>query len=334
MNNILNNNKSFYVAPMLDWTDRHCRYLFRLMSKEAVLFTEMVTSAAIIHGKREHLLGFDEVEHPIVVQIAGSDAKELAMVAKICQDYGYDEINLNVGCPSDRVQSGSFGACLMKQPSLVAQSVKAMVEACDIPISVKCRIGVDDQNPEIALNEIADEIVAAGVNKIYVHARKAWLQGLSPKENRDVPPLDYEIVYRLAERLKSLPIIINGGIENLEQSKIHFEKCDGVMLGRAAYHNSFLLADVDAELFGKEKTINSIHDLVEPMMKYADKQMQKGVRLNQITRHMLGLATGQAGAKTFRRILSVEACKEGAKPKIIAQAFAALSSSLPLARRD
>lgn len=306
---------------MLDWSDRHCRYLHRLLSKRAVLFTEMVTSAAIIHGDKERLLGFNKAEHPVVVQIAGSKPDELAKAAIICQEFGYDEINLNVGCPSDRVQSGSFGACLMLEPDIVGQCVSEMVKACDIPISVKCRIGVDDQVPEIALNELADTVVEAGVSSLIVHARKAWLKGLSPKENRDIPPLDYEIVYALAERLKPLPVIINGGIENLSECETHLEKCSGVMLGRAAYHNPMILADVDERLFGEPTSINSIHDLKEPMMDYAEQEMAKGVRLNSITRHMLGLAHAMAGAKTFRRILTVETCKEGADVDIIERAF-------------
>ncbi len=320
-----NKDKIFSVAPMLDWTDRHCRYLHRLLSKRAVLFSEMVTSAAIIHGDKDRLLGFDQQEQPVIVQIAGSDPNELARAAVFCQEYGYDEINLNVGCPSDRVQSGSFGACLMKEPTLVAQSVRAMVDACDLPISVKCRIGVDDQKPEIALNQLADEVVEAGVSSLYVHARKAWLKGLSPKENRDIPPLDYEIVYDLAERLKPLPVIINGGIETIDECKNHLEKCSGVMLGRAAYHNPMLLADVDSELFGDKKTIHSIDDIMNPMMDYAQSEIAKGVRLNKITRHMLGLAAGQPGAKTFRRILTVNSCVEGAGVEVIEKAFEAIS---------
>jgi len=306
---------------MLDWTDKHYRYLARLLSKKATLFTEMVTTGAIIHGDKERLLAYNDVEHPLVVQIAGSNPDELAKAAIICQNYGYDEINLNVGCPSDRVQSGSFGACLMSDPKLVAKLVSTMKNACDIPISVKCRIGIDDQNPQIALNELADEIVDAGVDLIYVHARKAWLKGLSPKENRDIPPLDYDIVYALSKRLAPLPIIINGGIETLEQSEKHLEKTSGVMLGRAAYHNPMILAKVDKQIFGEPSPITSIFDLKEAMMDYAKQEMTKGTRLNQITRHMLGLAHGMAGAKTFRRILTVETCKEGADVDIIARAF-------------
>ncbi len=316
-----NQNKIFAVAPMLDWTDKHYRYLARLLSKKATLFTEMVTTGAIIHGDKERLLAYNDVEHPLVVQIAGSNPDELAKAAIICQNYGYDEINLNVGCPSDRVQSGSFGACLMSDPKLVAKLVSTMKNACDIPISVKCRIGIDDQNPQIALNELADEIVDAGVDLIYVHARKAWLKGLSPKENRDIPPLDYDIVYALSKRLAPLPIIINGGIETLEQSEKHLEKTSGVMLGRAAYHNPMILAKVDKQIFGEPSPITSIFDLKEAMMDYAKQEMTKGTRLNQITRHMLGLAHGMAGAKTFRRILTVETCKEGADVDIIARAF-------------
>ncbi len=312
---------------MLDWSDRHCRFMHRLLSKRAVLFSEMVTSAAIIHGDKNRLLGYNKEEHPLVVQIAGSNPDELAKAAIICQEYGYDEINLNVGCPSDRVQSGSFGACLMLEPKLVGQLVKAMVDVCDIPISVKCRIGVDEQNPQTALNELADEIVTAGVSSIIVHARKAWLKGLSPKENRDIPPLDYDIVYALAERLNPIPVIINGGIETLAQSKNHLKNCSGVMLGRAAYHNPMLLAKVDSEIFGEQDKISDINDLMLPMIKYAEAEIAKGVRINKITRHMLGLAHGKAGAKTFRRILTVDSCLDGAGVDVIERAFNALKSS-------
>ncbi len=316
--------KIFAIAPMLDWTDRHFRYLVRLLSKEALLFTEMVTSAAIIHGDRERLLGFDEVEHNIVVQIAGSNPDELATASKICDDFNYDEINLNVGCPSDRVQSGAFGACMMNDPDLVARCVSAMVKASDKPVSVKCRIGVDDQDVEQALDELSDKIIDAGVSRIYVHARKAWLQGLSPKENRTIPPLDYDRVYRLAQRLSPMPIIINGGIETLEQSKEHLSQTSGVMVGRAAYHNTMILSEVDQEIFNINKPIITLEEVKNKMLDYAEDQIAKGVRLNQITRHMLGLAHGQKGAKNFRGILTLDVSKEGAGVKTIEKAFKAL----------
>ncbi len=326
MSNLKNKDKIFAIAPMLDWTDRHFRYLVRLLSKEALLFTEMIVSAAIIHGDRERLLGFDKVEHKIAVQIAGSNPEELAKAAKICADFGYDEINLNVGCPSDRVQSGAFGACLMKEPKLVGDCVKAMVEAAQKPISVKCRIGVDEQNIETALDELADNIIDAGVDRIYVHARKAWLKGLSPKENRTIPPLNYDRVYRLAKRVAPMPIIINGGIENLEEAKEHLEQVSGVMIGRAAYHNTMILSQIDNEIFGKKTKPVSLDEIKEQMIKYAQKQLSKGVKLNQITRHMLGLAQGKYGAKSFRRILTLEAGKKGAGVEIIEKAFQALGN--------
>ncbi len=321
-----NKDKIFAIAPMLDWTDRHFRYLVRLLSKEALLFTEMIVSAAIIHGDRERLLGFDKVEHKIAVQIAGSNPEELAKAAKICADFGYDEINLNVGCPSDRVQSGAFGACLMKEPKLVGECVKAMVEATKKPISVKCRIGVDEQNIEIALDELVDNIIDVGVDRIYVHARKAWLKGLSPKENRTIPPLNYDRVYRLAKRVAPVPIIINGGIENLEEAEKHLEHVSGVMIGRAAYHNTMVLSQIDNKIFGKKTKPVSLDEIKEQMIKYAQNQLSKGVKLNQITRHMLGLAQGKYGAKSFRRILTLEAGKKGAGVEIIEKAFQALGN--------
>ncbi len=316
--------KIFAIAPMLDWTDRHFRFLVRLLTKEALLFTEMVTSPAIIHGDRERLLGFDEVEHKIVVQIAGSNPSELAQATKICADYGYDEINLNVGCPSDRVQSGSFGACLMAKPDLVAESVSAMVNVSDKPVSVKCRIGIDEQDIEQALDILCDKIIEAGVSRIYVHARKAWLKGLSPKENRTIPELNYDRVYRLKQRLKDFPIIINGGIETLEQSKEHLSHVDGVMLGRAAYHNTMILSEVDQQIFGKTTPVISQEEIEQKMLNYIESQLIKGTKLNQITRHMLGLAMGQRGAKSFRRILTIDISKKGASIDIVEKAFQAL----------
>ncbi|MCF6344087.1 MAG: tRNA dihydrouridine(20/20a) synthase DusA [Devosiaceae bacterium] len=326
---MLTNEKIFAIAPMLDWTDRHFRFLVRLLTKEALLFTEMITSPAIIHGDRERLLGFDEVEHKIVVQIAGSNPTELAKATKICADYGYDEINLNVGCPSDRVQSGSFGACLMAKPDLVAKSVSAMVNASDKPVSVKCRIGIDEQDIEQALDILCDKIIEAGVSKIYVHARKAWLQGLSPKENRTIPELNYDRVYRLKQRLKDFPIIINGGIETLEQSKEHLSHVDGVMLGRAAYHNTMILSEVDQQIFGKTTPVISQEEIEQKMLNYIESQLIKGTKLNQITRHMLGLAMGQRGAKSFRRILTLDISKKGAGVEVIENAFKALQLPSP-----
>src|SRR5215210_5173130 len=242
----------FAVAPMMDWTDRHCRFFHRLLSRRARLYTEMVTTGAVIHGPRERLLGFSAEEHLVAVQLGGSDPKDLAQAARVCADFGYDEINLNVGCPSDRVQDGRFGACLMREPALVGDCVAAMKAAVRLPVTVKCRIGVDDQDPETALNRLADAVVAAGCDELTVHARKAWLQGLSPKENRDIPPLDYARVYRLKQALPNLPIAINGGIRTIAEAQEHLRHLDGVMLGRVAYHEPEILLAVDRDLYGEE----------------------------------------------------------------------------------
>ena len=311
----------FSVAPMMDWTDRHCRYLHRLLSRRALLYTEMVTSAAVVHGDRERLLGFDPSEHPVALQLGGADPAELAEAARIGADFGYDEINLNVGCPSDRVQSGRFGACLMAEPVLVADCVAAMKRAVSIPVTVKCRIGIDDQDTEAPLDAFADAMVAAGADALIVHARKAWLKGLSPKENRDVPPLDYDRVYRLADRLKPLPVAINGGITTLDAAAAHLERTAGVMLGRAAYHEPMLLGEVDARFFGDTRAAPELGSLIAGMAEYAEKELARGTRLNAITRHMLGLANGRPGARRFRQILSVDACRPGAGRDVL---FAAL----------
>lgn len=309
---------------MMDWTDRHCRFLHRQLSAHALLFTEMVTSAAIVHGDRERLLGFDACEHPVAVQLGGSDPKELAAATRVCHAFGYDEINLNVGCPSDRVQSGRFGACLMAEPDLVADCVRAMKDETDRPVTVKCRIGIDDQDTEQSLDRFADAQLAAGADRLYVHARKAWLQGLSPKENRTIPPLDYERVYRLARRLSPFPVIINGGIETLQQIKGHLQHTSGVMLGRAAYHDPMILARVDRALFGAASEPPALRQIIAAMAEYAETELGKGTRLNQITRHMLGLANRLPGARRFRQILSVEAARTGAGPEVLTQALAAI----------
>lgn len=321
---MLAESRRFSVAPMMDWTDRHCRYLHRQLSSRALLFTEMVTSAALVHGNVERLLAFDESEHPVAVQLGGSDPAELAAAVRICDEYGYDEINLNVGCPSDRVQSGKFGACLMAEPELVAECLKAMQDATDTPVTVKCRIGIDDQDSEADLNRFVDTVLPTGIDALYVHARKAWLKGLSPKENRDIPPLDYDRVYRLKQRLGDYPVYINGGITTLEASEEHIAHLDGVMLGRAAYHDPMILAKVDTRLFGATTPVPTLADIEVAMTAYAGRERSKGTRLNQITRHMLGLANGLPGARRFRQILSVEACKSGAGPEIIAEAFACI----------
>ncbi len=315
--------RRFSVAPMMDWTDRHCRYLHRQLTR-ALLFTEMVTSPAVVHGDRERLLGYDAVEHPLALQLGGSDPTELAEASRIGTEFGYDEINLNVGCPSDRVQSGRFGACLMAEPELVADCVRAMKDATDVPVTVKCRIGIDDQDTEQSLDRFADLMVAAGVDALYVHSRKAWLKGLSPKENRSIPPLDYPRVYRLAERLRPLPVVINGGIETLAAADEHLRHADGVMLGRAAYHEPMLLAGVDARYFNDPHPVPALPAIIGAMAEYAETAMRTGTRLNQITRHMLGLANGRRGARQFRQILSVDACRRGAGPETMLRALAVL----------
>ena len=323
--------RRFSVAPMMDWTDRHCRYLHRLLTKRALLFTEMVTSPAVIHGPRDRLLGFDAVEHPVAVQLGGSDPHELAEATRIAASYGYDEINLNVGCPSDRVQSGRFGACLMAEPTLVADCVRAMRDAADKPVTVKCRIGIDDQDTEESLDRFADTMVEAGIDALYVHARKAWLKGLSPKENRDIPPLDYPRVHRLAERLQPMQVMINGGIKTIRDAEAHMTRMSGVMLGRVAYHEPMLLTLVDERFFGEKQRPIELREVMTAMAEYAEREILKGARLNNITRHMLGLATARAGARTFRQILSVDAAKRGAGPEVIIRAFEALEPELQLA---
>jgi tRNA-dihydrouridine synthase A len=316
--------RRFSIAPMMEWTDRHCRYLHRLLTRRALLFTEMVTSAALVHGDAGRHLRFSPVEQPVAVQLGGSDPAELAEATRLAHAAGYAEINLNVGCPSDRVQSGRFGACLMAEPDLVARCVRAMREATDRPVTVKCRIGIDDQDTEESLDRFADAMAEAGVAALYVHARKAWLQGLSPKENRTIPPLDYGRVHRLRARLAPLPVMINGGIETLDAACAQLERVDGVMLGRAAYHNPMMLADVDARVFGEARRPPALAALVEAMADYAEAELTTGTRINQITRHMLGLANGLPGARHFRQILSTDACRKGAGTEVLAQAMQAL----------
>jgi tRNA-dihydrouridine synthase A len=317
-------DRRFSVAPMMDWTDRHCRVLHRQLTKRTLLFTEMITSAAVVHGNRAQLLGFSAVEQPVALQLGGSDPHELAEAARIGAEFGYLEINLNVGCPSDRVQSGRFGACLMAEPELVAACVRAMRAATHLPVSVKCRLGIDEQDTEESLDRFVDLMVDAGVAAIYVHARKAWLKGLSPKENRTIPPLDYPRVYRLAERLAPLPVLVNGGIETLAAAAEHLKHTSGVMLGRAAYHEPMMLAEVDHRFFSDPVRRVDLADVMTAMAAYVAEELSKGARLNQITRHMLGLANGRPGARTFRQILSVDAARRGAGPETMLRALAAL----------
>ncbi|MEO6394771.1 MAG: tRNA dihydrouridine(20/20a) synthase DusA [Devosia sp.] len=321
-------DRRFSIAPMMDWTDRHCRAFHRLLTRRALLFTEMVTSAAVVHGDRERLLGFSPADHPVAAQLGGSDPAELAEATRIAAEFGYDEINLNVGCPSDRVQSGRFGACLMAEPELVAECVRAIKAATEKPVTVKCRIGIDDQDAEQSLDRFADLMRHAGADHLYVHARKAWLKGLSPKENRTIPPLDYPRVYRLAARLAPFAISINGGIETLDAAEEHLRHVGGVMLGRAAYHEPMLLAEIDARFFGEPPRMVELDAIIRSMADYAEAELKKGARLNQITRHMLGLANGRRGARQFRQILSVDACRKGAGPEIMLRALDAVEGEL------
>ena len=297
----------FSVAPMMDWTDRHCRVFHRALTRRALLYTEMVTTGAVIHGSRERLLGFDACEHPVALQLGGSNPRDLAESAKIGEGFGYDEINLNVGCPSDRVQDGRFGACLMAEPQLVGECVVAMKAAVRVPVTVKCRIGIDDQDPERALDDLARSVVTAGADALIVHARKAWLQGLSPKENRNVPPLDYDRVYHLKAAMPDMTIAINGGIASIEEARGHLQHVDGVMLGRAAYQEPWRLLAVDPELFDAPPPHASMHEAIESLFPYIEKERAHGTRLHSITRHMVGAFHGVAGARAFRRALA-ETC--------------------------
>jgi len=311
---------------MMDWTDRHCRSLHRVLSKHALLYTEMVTTGAVLHGDRERLLGYDAGEHPVALQLGGSDPADLAAAARIGADLGYDEINLNVGCPSDRVQSGRFGACLMREPALVAECMAAIAAAVHVPATVKCRIGVDDQDPEESLFTLVDLCAQAGVSTFVVHARKAWLKGLSPKETRDVPPLDYELVYRLKRERPDLTIALNGGVPDLTAAKAHLEKVDGVMLGRAAYHTPEVLGAVDAEVFGAGEVIDSAA-AVELYRPYLAARLAEGTPLAAMSRHMLGLFHGRPGARAWRRILTVEGVKPGAGLEVVDAALAAVTQA-------
>jgi tRNA-dihydrouridine synthase A len=312
----------FAVAPMMEWTDRHCRYFHRLLTRRALLYTEMITTGAVLHGERARLLRHDAAEHPLAVQLGGSAPHALATCARICADAGFDEINLNVGCPSDRVQDGRFGACLMAEPALVGDCVAAMKAAVAIPVTVKCRIGIDDQDPEEALDALAAAAVAAGVDALIVHARKAWLQGLSPRENRDVPPLDYARVFRLKQRHPALAVVLNGGIDTLEQAAAHLGRVDGVMMGRAAYKEPWRLLAVDPVLYGASAPLACAREAAGAMIPYIERELANGVRLNSIVRHMLGLFTGVPGARAFRRHLATAAVRPGAGAEVLREALA------------
>jgi tRNA-dihydrouridine synthase A len=312
----------FCVAPMMDWTDSPCRVLHRALSRQALLYTEMVTAEAVLHGDKARLLGFDGAEHPLGLQLGGSDPVRLAEAARIAEGFGYDEINLNVGCPSDRVQSGRFGACLMREPALVGACVAAMRQAVSVPVTVKCRIGVDEQDPEAALRDLVAACAEAGVTRFVVHARKAWLEGLSPRENREVPPLDYSLVYRVKQENPGLTIIVNGGINSLDEAESHLAHVDGVMLGRAAYQNPAILAEVDARFFGGEK--REFDAAVAEYAAHVEKALAGGARLAPLVKPMLGLFNGRPGARQFRRHLSEQAPRAGAGIAVLRDALALL----------
>jgi tRNA-dihydrouridine synthase A len=302
----------FSIAPMMEWTDRHCRFFHRLLTRRALLYTEMITTGAVLHGDRARLMGFDRAEHPVALQLGGSDPRQLTQCARIAADLGYDEVNLNVGCPSDRVQEGRFGACLMAEPALVGDCVAAMTGSVRIPVTVKCRIGIDEQDPEEALETLTHAAEQAGVAALIVHARKAWLAGLSPRENRDIPPLDYARVYRLKAAHPDLPVVLNGGVVDLDQAKTHLAHLDGVMMGRAAYQEPWRLLEVDPLLFGEGARFASAREAAEALIPYLERELARGTRLHAITRHVLGLFRGVPGARAFRRHLATEGVKPGA----------------------
>jgi tRNA-dihydrouridine synthase A len=314
---------------MMDWSDHHCRFFWRLLTKETLLYTEMVTTGALIHGDRERFLHFNQEEHPVALQLGGSNPADLARCAKWARDWGYDEINLNCGCPSDRVQSGMFGACLMARPQLVADCVKAMTDACDIPVTVKHRIGINDMESYDELTDFVDPICAAGCSVFIVHARKAWLQGLSPKENREIPPLNYPWVYRLKKDFPDLTLVINGGIQTIDECRQHLEQVDGVMIGREAYQNPWMLSGVDAEFYGMDNPAQSRDDVMAGLVPYVECQLAHGAHLNHITRHILGLYQGVPGARKFRRHLSENAYKKEAGIDVLIDAFGLVQAMSP-----
>jgi tRNA-dihydrouridine synthase A len=320
-NPLPHNPHRFCVAPMMEWTDRHCRFFHRLLTRRALIYTEMVTTGAVIHGDRARLLAFDPAEHPVAVQLGGCDPRALAQCARIVEGFGYDEVNLNIGCPSDRVQEGRFGACLMAEPALVGDCVAAMRAAVSVPVTVKCRIGIDDQDPEEALDALTRAVAAAGVAALIVHARKAWLKGLSPKENREVPPLDYDRVYRLKRAYPRLPIVLNGGIESVEQARGELGRVDGVMMGRAAYREPWRLLAVDPLLFGAPVPFASARDALAALVPHIERELARGTRLHAITRHVLGLFHAVPGARAFRRHLATAAVKPDAGAPVLLDAL-------------
>jgi tRNA-dihydrouridine synthase A len=315
-------SRRFCVAPMMDWTDRHCRFFHRLLTRRALLYTEMLTTGAVLHGDRARLMSFDPFEQPVALQLGGSEPQALAAAARIGADFGYVEISLNVGCPSDRVQEGRFGACLMAEPQLVADCVAAMTAAVAIPVTVKCRIGIDEQDPVETLFGFTEQVKAAGADALIVHARKAWLKGLSPKENREVPPLDYGLVHRLKAAHPDLLIVLNGGLASLEQARAEIGALDGVMMGRAAYQEPWRLLEVDPFIFGEAAPFTSPKEAALALVPYIEREMAKGARLNTITRHVLGLFRAVPGARAFRRHLATEAVKSGATAAVMVAALA------------
>ena len=306
---------------MMEWTDRHCRFFHRLLTRRALLYTEMLTTGAVLHGDRARLLRHDPAEHPLALQVGGADPRALAQSAKIAAEWGFDEINLNVGCPSDRVQEGRFGACLMAEPGLVGDCVAAMRAAAAIPVTVKCRVGIDEQDPEAALAVFADAIECAGADALIVHARKAWLKGLSPKENREVPPLDYDRVYRLKAAHPRLTIVLNGGIASVAEVRAHLDRVDGVMMGRAAYQQPWRLLTVDLSVFGDAPPFTSLHAAAAALIPYIERELADGVRLHAITRHLHGLFQGVPGARAFRRQLAGAAASPQAGPALLREAL-------------
>jgi tRNA-dihydrouridine synthase A len=325
MNNTVNNNKAlsrkFCVAPMLDWTDRHCRFFHRLISQHALLYTEMVTTGALIHGDHHRFLQFNAAENPLAFQLGGSNPHDLAICARMVEDYGYDEVNLNVGCPSDRVQNGRFGACLMADPDLVAEGVAAMSQAVAMPVTIKSRIGIDERDSYEELAHFIATIASVGCKTFIVHARKAWLSGLSPKQNRDVPPLRYDFVFQLKKDFPQLEIIVNGGITSLDQAEEMLKNVDGVMMGREAYHNPYILADVDRRFFGTDSNPLSRQAIVAALIPYIQEQLKGEMRLNSVSRHILGLFHGEPGARGWRRYISENISKSGADEKVILEAL-------------
>jgi tRNA-dihydrouridine synthase A len=315
----------FSVAPMMDWTDRHCRFFHRLMTRRARLYTEMVTADAVVFGPRERLIGFDPFEHPLALQLGGADSSRLAEAASIGADFGYDEINLNCGCPSDRVQNGRFGACLMREPKLVAECVAAMTAAVKIPVTVKCRTGVDEQEPREALFALVEGIEAAGASGVIVHARKAWLDGVSPKDNRTIPPLDYPLVHALKAAHPNLPIAINGGFDDLAAAREQLALVDGVMLGRAAYQHPELLLDVDPQFFAAPAPLSDAFEVIEAYAPYVERELAKGTRLHDMTRHLLGLFAGRPGARLYRQKLATLATRPGAGLNVLRGAVRAIA---------